>query len=543
MECILNEATLNTEYNEKLFQDFEYDMVFFRGPETYILRLSEKCKIEGIEIYGESPHCVTEEIFEIEIRSGMKTGSIIKEFPILKVTGFILDRSDNLGSIDVFYSESGYPYITERKSVQGLIDMFVREDKWWEEHSVLDDFKGEFIDIKTGAIDYLNYKFPFSEYHDTKYAFYENGQLHRCFDNQYEIENRREGKVLKKVYYADGLFEVPPGIVEIQHDAFYAMIGRIHKLIALSSMRRCPHLLYATWLEKIELNSNITSIDAKAFLGCTYLKEITIPRKTIRIYRNAFKDCINLEKVEFCDSSKVTIDTDAFVNCHALKTIRLPKDCREVKYSSFVNCSQLSEVHVCSKTKVETDAFVNCSRDLKVIIYEVEKDSTDLGLDLFDADNNRVIVDENVINKEAKIIELPIETCRIGNGVFKGYKKTEAVILNEKLAEMGKECFMNCKSLKRIHIPGSVKVIGNRAFEGCVELEEVIIDKGCVRIGSKAFSKCPNLMNVYIPNTVEDLGRDMFNDSKNVIVHGGDDYKVWAKNIGVGFILIEQNNK
>ena len=68
----------------------------------------------------------------------------------------------------------------------------------------------------------------------------------------------------------------------------------------------------------------VTEIDRLAFIGCSTLKQVTVPGTVKSIGHRAFFNCKHLEKVVLCEGI-VEIGTQAFGACENLTEIKLPQ--------------------------------------------------------------------------------------------------------------------------------------------------------------------------------------------------------------------------
>lgn len=96
-------------------------------------------------------------------------------------------------------------------------------------------------------------------------------------------------------------------------------------------------------LTSISIPSSVTTIGKRVFKNCTSLKEISIPNaKSIEgssgMENELFKDCKNLEKVDFGYSSEI-IGGDAFSGCESLQEIIIlnPEALEKDKLYFFIN--------------------------------------------------------------------------------------------------------------------------------------------------------------------------------------------------------------
>ena len=83
---------------------------------------------------------------------------------------------------------------------------------------------------------------------------------------------------------------------------------------------------------------------------------------------SAFKNCENLESIEFKDASLIRyIGKNAFENCISLKTFSIPENVNKISEKTFCNCTSLKEVTFSTNTvSIGHSAFEKC-RALKSV--------------------------------------------------------------------------------------------------------------------------------------------------------------------------------
>ncbi len=100
-------------------------------------------------------------------------------------------------------------------------------------------------------------------------------------------------------------------------------------------------------LEKIEISTNISTIDWMAFAGCT-----------------------NLKVVDFTEPSQIEVlPYELFVNCSSLTTINIPSSVKEIKLQCFVGCTALTHVVIPEGVElIGRQAFSKCTNLQSIII-------------------------------------------------------------------------------------------------------------------------------------------------------------------------------
>lgn len=239
----------------------------------------------------------------------------------------------------------------------------------------------------------------------------------------------------------------------------------------------------------IMFDAPVTMIAYRAFDFCTNLKSIVLPNSVIRIGKEAFRYCENLEKVtafglrnigygafDGCSNLKEfeipesvsNIDSYAFYGCESLEAINIP-DRAVIGHAAFASCAKIKIVFIPENVKFKGNAFVNCKRLARFV-------------GKYASDNGR---------------------CLIVNGVLISFapKGLAMYCVPNSVRSIGESAFYNCDKLINIHIPEGVVSIGAFAFDGCSRLESVNIPSSVTKIDIDAFEHCACLKKVF----VEDL--------------------------------------
>jgi len=104
--------------------------------------------------------------------------------------------------------------------------------------------------------------------------------------------------------------------------------------------------------------TNITSIPANTFAGCTSLKQVTLPTTVKTIDANAFSGCSSLKQVTL-PTSVTNISAGAFVGCSSLATLVIPSSVTTIGANAMAGTA-LKSITLGSKTTIGASAFANC---------------------------------------------------------------------------------------------------------------------------------------------------------------------------------------
>ena len=246
--------------------------------------------------------------------------------------------------------------------------------------------------------------------------------------------------------------------------------------------------------------SDIYSIPASYFGGCSELTSVVLP------------------------NSVKTIEAEAFANCYSLASITLSNSLSYIGSRAFAYTRLNSLALPSSLSGVAPDAFLNSN------ISRLEGDCVaDDGISLMFG-NTLVAIASAGLGEEYVV---PTKATTIGDAVFKGCHTLENITIHDKVASVGKEAFSNCTSLRNITIPDGVESLGSEAFSGCSNLStiaigagvttiadglfsnlgkltDITIGSGVTTIGSRAFKNCTSLNAITIPDGVKSLGNEVF---------------------------------
>jgi hypothetical protein len=239
------------------------------------------------------------------------------------------------------------------------------------------------------------------------------------------------------------------------------------KVIDESAFRECE------WLEEVELHDGLEQKQKDAFLSCTSLKGIRVPRtvkaiaKAAVIGAQAFRNCTQLECVQLVKGPD-HVQNGAFDCSNSPKRIKILSTVKMIEERAFSGCTQLRTVTLCEGLEhLGRMAFEGC--------------------------------------KSLQRIFIPSNIPTIHDRVFYGCKALMQIALNEGLGCIGNDSFASCTSLEQITISSTVTVIGVKALSGCKRLEEVNLANGLKKISDEAFASCRSLKHIDIPSTVKEI--------------------------------------
>ena len=241
--------------------------------------------------------------------------------------------------------------------------------------------------------------------------------------------------------------------------------------------------------EKYDIPSTVTEIGQKAFQGAVLLKSMVIPAKVDSIGIEAFRNMVNLEKVEFKAPATIRIlKADVFRACKKLKEVVLPASITELA-SAFYECESLEKVTIPngSKLKKIKDSAFATNKKLKNFIFEGSCDLTTIEANAF-------------ANAESlETFNFPKSVTKIGLNAFSGCNKMTSVTFDPEaeIKEIGAGAFADC-GLQGISIPKKVEKIAKEAFRNCKVLEKIEVSEFTTSIDPEAFKYCDKLEDIKV---------------------------------------------
>ena len=117
---------------------------------------------------------------------------------------------------------------------------------------------------------------------------------------------------------------------------------------------KAPWHSYAGEIQKIEIESGITSVGNFAFYKCSGITSLSIPATVGTIGSSAFEDCTNLKSLTINEGLQI-IGGSAFEDCSSLTTLTIPSTVKSISINAFKNCTNLTEVYCLAETVPDTN--------------------------------------------------------------------------------------------------------------------------------------------------------------------------------------------
>jgi hypothetical protein len=254
----------------------------------------------------------------------------------------------------------------------------------------------------------------------------------------------------------------------------------------------------------LRFDEDVTTIERRAFNGCTSLTSVVIPDSVTEIGYSAFADLDIPQSITIPDSA--TWIRDSFRLCFS----------RCTSLESFCGKYATND-HRCLIVTGKLVAFAPSG----LTSYQIPDSVTEIGRGAFcDCTSLKsIILPDSVTTiercafrgcKSLKSITIPDSVTSIGDDAFEGCTSLKSITISNSVITIGYEAFEDCTSLKSIILPDSVTTIGRSAFARCTNLKSITISNSVITIGYKAFDGCTGLKSIVIPDSVTTIGEWAF---------------------------------
>ena len=245
----------------------------------------------------------------------------------------------------------------------------------------------------------------------------------------------------------------------------------------------------------------VTSIAAKAFLGCKKTKSIVIPSTISDIGEGTFSGCSNLEEM--------TIPTIGHSEWGSVLT---NYGYYVTPFGNYFGIDEYENSEWIKQTKKSYNSAAYTPLSEIEIVYYIPASLKTI----------KIIPCENEKEYGPILENFPIETIIIGSSVktlkeasFEKCRELKTVIFekNSSLEELGDDIFSFCEQLESIDIPNSVRTIPSQCFYHCRNLKEVNLPSSLEEIEMGAFLVCENLKTITLPITLKKIEISAFQTS------------------------------
>lgn len=216
------------------------------------------------------------------------------------------------------------------------------------------------------------------------------------------------------------------------------------------------------------------------------------------------------------DGSVDVIGGNTFADFKKLKVVNFGESLRQILDGAFKNCSNLETVDF---------SRVNAAEEGETFTFGTNVFSGCTSLNRLDIPEGTIALDPTVYKDCISLSSITLPSTLTTIPSFEGYTNLIFVTLPSTLVSIPANSFKDCIYLSYIDIPDTVTSIGASAFEGCGSLTSLALPGGLTTIGEKAFMNCVSIESVTLPddNSLASIGEKAFScaDSENPDIYVG----------------------
>lgn len=254
-----------------------------------------------------------------------------------------------------------------------------------------------------------------------------------------------------------------------------------------------------------------------------YEGEFTVLEDTIKIEKDAFKDCQKITKLTIPQDTTIELGDRCFMGCTGLKEVNLYGNIPSWGNETFMDCTGLEKIaigySVSEIPRIGDRAFKGCnglsdvsalviSAHVKTIGKEAFMDCTNLPaigftINSVNGDSRKAlqVIEDSAFENCKKLTTFLTSTfssvTTLGNYVFKGCSSLKQPSLSQSVTTLGKGCFMDCENLLYVSFYGAVKEFPEDCFKNCPKLIRTggtaLAFASLKRIGDGAYEGCKSL--------------------------------------------------
>ncbi len=263
-------------------------------------------------------------------------------------------------------------------------------------------------------------------------------------------------------------------------------------------------------LTSVTIPSNVTYIGADAFYGCAGLESVTIEERgnILFVVGGAFSGCKNISVnykgtlAQWCNFPGVIPNVKLCMQEQEIKDLVIPDGVTSICDHAFYGCSGITSVTIPgSVTSIGFNAFYGCTGLTSVTI---PGSVTSIGLSAFSGCTGLTSCNyTGTLEQWCKISfsSSASNPCSCAKKLCIQGQEIKDLVIPDGVTSIGYDAFYGCAGIASVTIPGSVTSIGNCAFYGCAGIASVTIPGSVTSIGYDAFYGCKNLENAIFSDT------------------------------------------
>ncbi len=197
-----------------------------------------------------------------------------------------------------------------------------------------------------------------------------------------------------------------------------------------------------------------------------------------------------------------TIAASAFSGCTNLSSVIVPSSVSEIGYNAFYNTAWLN-------------AQPNGLLYIGKVLYAY-RGTMPQNTKITVKDGTTSICDY-AFNYQTGLVEIELPNSLVSIGselqgyVFNGCTGLTAIKIPEGVKNIVRYAFSS-SGLKSVELPAGLESIGNSSFRSCTSLESIVIPNRVTAIGKNTFRSCSKLKSVTMPYYLQTVATDAFRD-------------------------------
>lgn len=320
-------------------------------------------------------------------------------------------------------------------------------------------------------------------------------------------------------------FIIPESVTKIGEEAFKDCTGEIILNSKIVETSWCCDALKGSKFNKIKIGDNVNAISDNAFMHCSILKCIQLPKGLTKIGHRAFDNCSSLIDIVLpnelthigdgafrkCTSLTTinipnkleSLSNEIFRECSSLQRIYLPNSIIDIGERAFSDCTSLKKINIPDNVKsISRHAFSNCTSLTCVIITNLEQWCN---IEFYNNESNPLCNKAALYLNSNKITELniPLSINSIRKYSFYGCSSIVSINIHNNIKEIKEDSFSGCENVKSLSLSNSIIKIGNRAFKDCKGIEIINITDSVETIEYASFEGCSSVKIVTIGKNVK----------------------------------------
>lgn len=231
----------------------------------------------------------------------------------------------------------------------------------------------------------------------------------------------------------------------------------------INSSNSAPWYKYRASITAAAVCEGVTSVDKNAFCSYTNLQLVMLASTVTTLEDRAFYGCTGLLGIDL--GGVVEVQERTFYGCTSLQYIQGGYALTTIGQYAFVDTALVNLTIPDSVTFIGERAFYDCD--------------------------------------SLQTLTLGNGLIQSGYEAFYGCDNLKEVTFGSGLRDISISSFTGCKSLKTVRLPDTLQRIFAEAFRNCTGLTDVYIGSGITSINSEAFSNCSGIENVWYRGTKE----------------------------------------